>query len=443
MPKGQTGSCAFCSLPADVRDRAIVAWRTGKSYQTLRQLLAAEGHSLSIAQLQYCPCRSGHHDRGDLAEVAHRAADRLGKIADLLERSGINPEDIGKIQSVRLSEWEGLTKDEDNNAVVTPLTGSSIVLTPTWDTGPAWPVVDRVARLPVKIPGPTRRKKTELRRAVILPDVQIGYRRDIDSGDLDPFHDERAIAAALRVVQKVEPDIVVHLGDMLDFASFGVYEQEASFSLTVQPALDRAHRFLAEVATAAPGARQLLLEGNHDRRLQRSIVRNALAAFGIRKANAPESWPVLSVPYLLRLDELGVEYVGGYPAGIVWINDRLACIHGSKVRSSGSTAAAVVASDTHSIVFGHVHRIEMTYRTRLARNGSHTSVAASPGCLCRVDGSVPSVKGSTDPLGRPIPTVENWQQGLCVVSYEEGDGPFTLEIVPIEDGRVVFRGEVL
>jgi predicted phosphodiesterase len=442
VPKGVTGSCAFCNLPDDVREVALTAWRRGQAYVSIHKLLGELGHPLELSQIQYCPCRSGHHDRGRPDEVQRRANERLGKIADLLERSGIAADDIGKVQSVRLSQWEGLTKNEDGEPVITPLEGASIVLTPAWEDGPQWQPVDRAAKVPISLPKLSKRK-TKTKTAVILPDVQFGYRRDIDTAALDPFHDEQAIAAALKVVQHVDPDVVVHLGDFLDFATFGTYEQEAGFALTVQPALDRAHRFLAEVATAAPRAKQVLLEGNHDRRLQRAIMRNALSAFGIRKANAPDTWPVLSVPYLLRLDELGVEYVGGYPAGIYWLNDRLACIHGSKVRSSGSTAALVVDDERVSTIFGHVHRIELAYKTRRVRAGARVSLAASPGCLCRIDGAVPSTKGSTDPLGRPVPAVENWQQGCAVVTYRDGDQPFALELVPIFDGQITFRGETL
>lgn len=443
MPKGQTGSCLFCNLPDDVREVALTAWRRGQSYQSLRKLLADLGQPIDIAALQYCPCRSGHHDRGRPEEVAKKANERLGKIADLLERSGIDPADVGKVQQIKLSEWSAFHKDDETGeAVITPMSGASIVLSPEWADGPQWPVVDRAAQAPISLPKLSKRK-TKTKRAVILPDVQFGYRRDIDTAELDPFHDEKAIAAALKVVQTVDPDLVVNLGDFLDFATFGTFEQEAGFAMTVQPALDRAHRFLAEIAIAAPRAKQVLLEGNHDRRLQRAIVRNAMAAFGIRKANAPDTWPVLSVPYLLRLDELNVEYVGGYPAGIYWINDRLACIHGSKVRSSGSTAALVVDDERVSTIFGHVHRIELAYKTRRVRAGARTSLAASPGTLARIDGAVPSTKGSTDPLGRPVPAVENWQQGVGVVTYEEGDRPFALELVPIFDGEVTFRGETL
>ncbi len=42
------------------------------------------------------------------------------------------------------------------------------------------------------------------------------------------------------------------------------------------------------------------------------VTANAAAACGLRQTGG--DWPVL-VPHLLRLDELGVEYIGGYLAG--------------------------------------------------------------------------------------------------------------------------------
>lgn len=440
MPRGQVGTCAFCALPDNVRDIALEAWRSGRSYQYLRPLLAEHGFALTVAQLQYCPCRSGHHERGDLENAAQNSVNKLGRIVELLERSGIDIDAIDRVEQIRLSSWEGLTKDEDGNAVVTPLSGASVVLSPAWETGPKWPLVDKAPQAPVTAPRPRKGKPPKLRTAVILPDTQIGYRRDLDNGSLDPFHDEQAISAALRVIEKVQPTEVVHLGDLLDFPSFSRFEQDATFQLTVQPAIDRAHRYLAEVVQVAPGAKHYLLEGNHDRRLQRTIVTNALAAFGLRRAEAPNDWPVLSVPHLLRTDELGVEWIAGYPANILWLSDTLAVIHGSKVRSSGSTAASVLDDSAVSIVYGHVHRIELSYKTRRLRNGAARSFAASPGCLCRVDGAVPSVKGSTDALGRPIPTVEAWQQGVGIVTYSETQRA-AIELVEIVDGVAFMRGE--
>lgn len=369
---------------------------------------------------------------------------RLGKIADLLERSGVSVEDIGQVKAVRLSEWQGLTKDAEGEAQIHELSGASILLTPQWAEGPRWQPVDRGA--PVRLPRPLKPHKHHngWHSAVVLPDVQVGYRRDIETAALDPFHDEEAIAAALRVIREVDPDLVVLLGDFLDLASFSRFDQEAGFALTVQPAVDRATLLLAEIAAAAPHAKMVLLEGNHDRRLQKSITNNALAAFGIKRGyTAPDDWPVLSVPYLLRLDDLDIEYVGGYPAGIFWINQRLACIHGHRVVSNGSTAARVVDDERVSVIFGHVHRVEMAHRTRRTFDGPRFSVAVSAGCLARIDGAVPSTKGSTDVFGRAVPTVENWTQGVVVVTYREGDAEFSIEPVPIFEGRVMFRGAEL
>lgn len=371
--------------------------------------------------------------------------DRLGRIADLLERSGIPLEEVGSIKQVRLNEWDGFSKDNEGNPQITPLTGAGIVLTPKWAEGPEWPVVQQAKPTTIR-PLTTKRKApaTGMRTAVILPDPQIGYRRILtnDGEILDPFHDDTAIAVAMQIIRQVQPDVIINLGDMLDLAEFGRFEQEPGFALTTQASLDYGHEFLARQRANAPGAEIRLIEGNHDRRIQKSIINNAKAAFALRQASTtPDTWPVMSVPHLLRLDDLGVEYVQGYPAGITWLNDRLACIHGHKVRSAASTAAAVVDDERMSVIFGHVHRIELQHRTRRTRGGPKFNLAATPGCLSRIDGAVPSTKGSTDVLGRPIESYENWQQGVAVVTYTEGDGPFHLELIPIHQGHAIFRGQ--
>jgi predicted phosphodiesterase len=195
---------------------------------------------------------------------------------------------------------------------------------------------------------------------------------------------------------------------------------------------------------SAPRAEIRYLEGNHDRRLSTSIIANAKAAFGLKKSGSePTDWPVLSVPNLLRLDELKVEYIGGYPASITWINDRLACIHGHRVKSNGSTAASVIEDERMSVIFGHTHRIDWQYKTRRVRDGGRTNLAVSPGCLCLRDGSVPSTKGGMDPMGRPVPAVENWQSGFASVIYRDGDERFHVDVHPIFDGETLFYGQML
>jgi hypothetical protein len=43
--------------------------------------------------------------------------------------------------------------------------------------------------------------------------------------------------------------------------------------------------------------------------------------------------------------------------------------------------------------------------------------------------------------GRPVKTVEDWQQGFAVVRYEEGDGRFTYTNVAIHDGWALVDGK--
>lgn len=307
-----------------------------------------------------------------------------------------------------------------------------------------WTPVHRA--VPVKINAPKKERPISggWKTAVCLPDPQIGF-RDLN-GKLDPFHDERAMDVALKIINWLEMnervDVVVNLGDFLDLPAQGRFEQEPAFAHTTQHAIDRGHKFLVQQrAAAGPKAKIVLVEGNHDRRMEKFIVSNAASAFGLKKANDKEGLPVMSLPYLLRLDEIGVEYIDAYPAGAYWLNNRLRAIHGTKVRSGGSTAAAYTNDTPHiSTIFGHVHRQELQSKTVYDRAGAIKSMAVSPGCLCRVDGAVPSVNGSTHINGAPAQYFENWQQGVAIIKYKDS-GQFFVDLVQIEDGKAMFRGK--
>lgn len=367
----------------------------------------------------------------------------VNKVAALIERSGLDPEDVGKIEKIRLNEWQGFYKDEVGEAHKVDMEATSILLSPKFEDGPDWPVVQRAAPTVIK---PTKVKKSspslvsKWKTAICLPDPQIGYR--VIDGQLDPFHDEAAMSVALQVVAAHNVTKLVNLGDFLDLPAQSRFIQEAAFSNTTQAAIDRGHRFLAEQRATAEDAEIVLLEGNHDRRMQNFITNNALSAFGLKRANAPASWPVMSLPYLLRCDELDIKYIDAWPSGEYWINDRLRAIHGNKIRSNGSTANAQIKDHPNiSTIFGHVHRIESHYKTIHDKNGPIRTVAASPGNLCRVDGAVPSVNGSTGIDGRPAVHYEDWQQGVAVVYYKN-TGDFFLNLHQIIDGETVIGGQV-
>lgn len=360
----------------------------------------------------------------------------LGRIADMLERKGIDPAEIGRIK--RISLYQSLTKGEDGEAEVHDL--AAIQFSPAWEDGPQWPVIAQGPA--VRIPAPKAGKRTDRRwkRAVILPDIQAGYFRLHDE-TLEAIHDETAIETALAILKDADPDLIVLHGDNLDLAEMGKYMVTPAYARTTQAAIDYMTVLCARLRSLAPEARIVWIAGNHEERLPKYIINNAVASFGLRRGGAPESWPVLSVPHLCRLDESGVEYLPGYPTGSFWINNRIRVIHGDKVASGGSTAHKYLATEKTSVLYGHIHRREWAERTRDDHDGPKTILAASAGCLARVDGAVPSTKGGTDLDGRPLQRTEDWQQGMAVVDYEDGEGDFHLELVPIREGRARWHGK--
>lgn len=341
----------------------------------------------------------------------------------------------GKLSKATFTAGEhtGFIKNADNEIEYTkPLEAKRVKFEVDFQHEPDWPPVNRVESR--RLPKRERIKPPEaLRRAVILPDLQV------------PFHDEKALQVALEVVRDTKPDKVIFLGDLLDLSAWSKYLQRPEWASATQPAIDQAHQILATVRKMCPSADIVVLEGNHEARMEKKALANAQAAYGLRRADQPEGWPVLSVPYLTAMDTLDVEYVAGYPANRYWINERLQARHGAIVRSRASTARAVSDDERTSTIFGHVHRIETQYRTKQTYSGGSTNFAHTPGCLSRIDGSVPSTKSGYDIFGKPVTNYEDWQQGICVVNYQEGDAPFAIEQIYInsfDNYRAIYRGKV-
>jgi hypothetical protein len=86
--------------------------------------------------------------------------------------------------------------------------------------------------------------------------------------------------------------------------------------------------------------------------------------------------------------------------------------------------------------------MEQQSKTVFDRDQSIKSVSFSPGCLCRVDGAVPSVKGGVDVKGQALQYFENWQQGVSVIFFKDGDDDsFHFDQVHIHKGKTMYRGQ--
>ena len=364
-------------------------------------------------------------------------AKTIGAIADLLASKNIDIDEVGDI--TRISIYQSMLKDENGEPQIVDL--AAIQISPKWESGPEWPIVQRGPE--IKLPKNTSLPKNPetFKTCVVVPDIQFGYFRNRD-GELEPTHDEDAISVVLNVIKSLKPELIVCVGDNLDLPEMGKYVIYPSYALTTQATIDRATTFCAEMRHAAPNAQIVWLAGYHEERMPKYLVQNAGAAYGLRKGNTPESWPVMSVPYLCRMEDFGVEYRPGYPASDIWVNKKLRIIHGDRVKSGGSTAHVYLNAEKSSVIYGHIHRIECAFKTREDWDGPRTIMAASPGCLARIDGAIPSTRGGVDLDGRPLVRHENWQQGLGIVMYEDsGDHKFSYECMPIYSGWGMFRGK--
>lgn len=285
------------------------------------------------------------------------------------------------------------------------------------------------ARVIPKIDHPAR--KSNLKQAVIVPDLQAGFAWRNRYTYLEPMHDRKAMDAVLRFIREVNPHYVVLLGDMVDFAPWSTrFPRKPEYKQTTQPTIDELYWWLAEIRSSAPGAKIVYMAGNHEERMQKAMVEKLSEATYLTKVF--EESPALSIRNLLRLDDLDIEYVGPYGADW-WLWDRVRITHGNKVRSGGgATAMAIAKTARWSEVYGHVHKVEMMQKTFHGPFGRNVITAMSPGCLCRVDGTVPGVSLSPD-----------WQQGCGVATLDEKTEQVHMQVLPIYDGSLVYDGRVI
>lgn len=311
--------------------------------------------------------------------------------------------------------------------------------------GPKWPVIQQAQPVSIQwVPLASKPARGNLLFSLKGADTQIGFRA-LPDGTYEEFHDADAMGTFVEVARIEQPDSIIILGDFLDLAGQGKYIQEAGFARTTQMSLDFAHEWLSTLRAAAPESTIVIIEGNHDKRMQNFIELNALAAFGLTRANMPEDWPVMSLPYLLRLDELDIEYMDAYPAAVYWDDDRTRNIHGTRANSKGSTTAQYTGDLPHINTWvGHTHRTEITYKTIMgARGEAIESYSANPGALCKVDGTVPSVHGALHANGTSAKVVEDWQNGFGVNLYDPATGESWPQVYRIKDGKTVYNGRVI
>lgn len=366
---------------------------------------------------------------GNKAEVTSRS-DRIKTLEQLIKEANIDL-DEWEIERHVINKWDGQLK------------GGNPV--PLWQVK-AWlekKVLTEKEFEPVKpisldydYNPPTESPEKNLQKGVLIPDPHIGYRRDSYSREMIPFHDRRCLDIDLQVIRDVKPDLIVILGDFLDMPNWSKkFIRSPEFANILQASVQEGHWWLRNMREIVPDARIVYISGNHEERMTRFQKSNVKAAYGVKSATATEDDPdLLSIPNLLDLQSLQIEWIGNYPDGGHWINDNLIAEHGSTTSSvSGKSAGKVLDDARESHVFAHVHRVESATKTAYPKNGPKEYRATSLGCQVYLDN-----EGTETPGQKKH---QDWQNAVGVVEYESGNGYFSIYPLLIFNGQMIYNGK--
>lgn len=357
--------------------------------------------------------------------------DQIKTVEQLLKIAGVDPKEY-EVFNPKIKKWDvALKLKADKDHEIVKVVPSIYIEAPLRARHPKAfePVIQPIQIDLPKLPKPAKTKKNKVRRALIINDPQVGFHRKLHTTELFPFHDRRVLDLALQIAQTCEIDHISFGGDCLDLSEWSSkYLPDPESFWTTQPTLLEWAWWLTQFRLAQPSAEIKQLEGNHDLRMPLLISSNIRQAYKLRAVDEFDLPPALSVPKLLALHTLDIEYVDGYPDNGYWLNNNVLITHGDMVRGTpGATANAITNRQAFTTIFGHVHRRELVSRRMKTHDGDLVYSAFCPGAACKIDGSVPGSK-STD----------QWQQGIAVIEYEE-----TAEnIIPIaiQDGHMVYDG---
>ena len=227
------------------------------------------------------------------------------------------------------------------------------------------------------------------------------------------FADERAVACAMAFVRAHKPDLLVLGGDHVDFYQLSRFDKDPRRALDLQADIDAGEAFVKAARKAAPKARIVYLEGNHENRLSRWLWGKGAELLSLRG---------MRVPSLLHLGKYGVTY---RESGVLRVG-AVTFKHGTAVRSrAGYTATAELEREGTSGCSGHTHRIGEVSKTN--RGGTYKWVEA--GCLCQLTPEY--MRGQ----------VPDWQHGLAYGAF--AGRRFSLHTAHIIDGKTMYGDKVV
>lgn len=178
-----------------------------------------------------------------------------------------------------------------------------------------------------------------------MTDIRIGLIPDAHI----PYHSEPRLRALFDVIRGCET--IVIMGDWIDAYSVSSFDKNPLRKERMPEEFAEARRWLRILRDENPDARIIFIEGNHEERFARYLIRQAPALIGLKG---------MSVREQLELDDLDIEHYDS--DGLMLHGIRLK--HGQAVRAkSGASAHSELDAHRTSGVSVHVHRMAMVWYT--------------------------------------------------------------------------------
>jgi len=234
----------------------------------------------------------------------------------------------------------------------------------------------------------------KITRAIVIPDLQV------------PYEDKRSLKAVEQYMADHQWDYYINLGDFMDFDMISKYNKGYLRTIEGRRILEDykkgnaiLDRHQSIIRKKNKNAKFVLLEGNHEFRIERYLDEN------------PQMTGMLEVENALRLKERGFKYVRCSRDGEDFKLGKAHFIHG--LYTNDAHAKKHVMRWGKNIFYGHLHDVQ-SY-SLVHKGEDNTIVGQSLGCLCEYRQSY--IKGN--------PT--NWQQAFAIF-YFFPNGNFTYYI---------------
>ena len=391
------------------RTWAAVARHLGLGVSTVKMRASTLGVTLDDGEQP-----DGVPDETGAINITSDTPAEWGDIRKLLASRGLNLDDDWKIARARVNSWGG-PDGNDNQQLRVDLEPKIGIVVPARADG--W--------RPPTPPANDTRGRAEL--VAVFSDQHV------------PRQDKRLHAGVLKWLETHQPDRAIIAGDLLDYGPVSRHRSDPG-EATLQETIDQAYALLRDYRQASPTTSWSWLDGNHEDRMRNAVLDQLSSIYGIKRADAEASeHPVLSVPHLLRLDELGIEYHGSerqdYRHAQIRITPQLACRHGwIATKGSGASALKTLQTLNYSVIVGHTHRQSLVYKSGHSITGEPiTLLGCEAGTLATVDAT-----------GMGYAPAPDWQNGFATVSVFEPtdnnpDGTFKVDLATYVAGRLMWR----